>query len=80
MLRALNPGAILVDRYEEGLLGWAHTQHSTVVAVYDMRRCVEVRVLRDGLTEEQAEAELRDCASLGGDCDPLFVESTGALY
>ena len=75
-LRELNPEAILADGYEDAIIGWSCNLHHSTVAVYDLRRAIEVLMLRDGLAEEEARRQL-DYSVLSdvGENMPLFVET-----
>lgn len=70
-----NPNALLADGLEDALVGYTVNHHHPVVAVYDIDRCVEVLVGRDGMTPEAAD-EFLSFNTLGayvGESGPLFV-------
>ena len=70
-----NPEALLADGLEDALVGYTVSHHHPVVAVYDIERCVEVLVNRDGMDHEGAE-EFLSFNTLGayvGENGPLFV-------
>lgn len=74
-LAELNPDALLADGLEPALVGYTVNHHHPHVAVYDIEKCVEVLVSRDGMTHEGAE-EFLSFNTLGayvGENGPLFV-------
>lgn len=75
-LAEANPEALLADGLEAALVGYTVNHHHPVVAVYDIERCVEVLVSRDGMDREGAE-EFLSFNTLGayvGENGPLFVK------
>lgn len=74
-LAEMNPDALLADGLEDALVGYTVNQHHPHVAVYDIEKCIEVLVTRDGMTHEDAE-EYLSFNTLGayvGENGPLFV-------
>lgn len=70
-----NPDALLADGLEAALVGHAVNHHHPVVAVYDIDKCIQVLVDRDGMTREDAD-EFLHFNTLGayvGENGPLFV-------
>ena len=49
-LAELNPDALLADGLEADLVGYTVNHHHPHVAVYDIDKCVDVLVERDGMT------------------------------
>lgn len=49
-----NPEAILLDGFEEALVGIA-CQFTKSLACYDRALCIQILMKRDGMTEEMAE-------------------------
>lgn len=49
-----NPEALLLDGFEDALIGFARRCGQPTLAVYDYEKCVDVLVNRDGMTEEDA--------------------------
>jgi hypothetical protein len=79
-LAELNPDALLADGLEKALVGYTANHHHPHVAVYDLDKCVDVLVGRDGMTAEEAE-EFLSFNTLGayvGENGPLFVRFVGA--
>jgi len=77
-LAELNPDALLADGLEKALVGYTVNHHHPHVAVYDLDKCVDVLVERDGMTVEEAE-EFLSFNTLGayvGENGPLFVRFT----
>lgn len=74
-LAELNPDALLADGLEAGLIGHTVNQHHPHVAVYDIQKCIDVLVERDGMTHQEAD-EYLSFNTLGayvGENGPLFV-------
>ena len=72
----INPDALLADGLESALVGYTVNHHHATVAVYDVDKCVQVLVDRDGMTHEGAD-EFLDFNTLGayvGENGPLFVK------
>jgi hypothetical protein len=53
-LAELNPDALLADGLEAALVGYTVNHHHPIVAVYDIDKCIDVLVERDGMTAEEA--------------------------
>jgi hypothetical protein len=71
-----NPDALLADGLEGGLIGYVVNHHHASVAVYDIDKCIEILVNRDGMTHEGAE-EFLEFNTLGayvGENGPLFIK------
>ena len=74
-LAELNPDALLADGLEAALVGYTVNHHHPHVAVYDIDKCVDVLVERDGMTPEDAE-EYLSFNTLGayvGENGPMYV-------
>lgn len=74
-LAELNPEALLADGLEDAFVGYTVNHHSEHVAVYDIQKCIEVLVKRDGMTHEGAE-ECLSFNTLGayvGPHGPIYV-------
>lgn len=54
-LAELNPDALLADGLEAALVGYTVNHHHPHVAVYDIDKCIDVLVERDGMTPEDAD-------------------------
>ncbi len=52
-LAELNPDALLADGLEAALVGYTVNHHHPHVAVYDIDKCVDVLVERDGMTTDR---------------------------
>lgn len=71
----INPDAFLAEGFDAALVGYTENTHLPTVAVYDIDRCVQVLVRRDGMTAEGAEdflAANTTCAYVGEN-GPVFV-------
>jgi hypothetical protein len=74
-LSEINPDALLADGLEGALVGYTVNHHHPHVAVYDIDKCVEVLVSRDGMTHEDAD-EFLSFNTLGayvGENGPIYV-------
>jgi hypothetical protein len=70
-----NPDALLADGLEAALVGYTVNHHHPVVAVYDIDKCIDVLVERDGMTPDDAD-EFLSFNTLGayvGENGPLYV-------
>jgi hypothetical protein len=74
MLAELNPDALLADGLEAALVGYTVNHHIPHVAVYDIAKCIEALVARDGMTHEEAD-EFLSFNTLGA-----FVGENGPIY
>jgi len=75
-LREINPDAILADGLETALIGYTVNTHHAHVAVYDIDKCIDVLVERDGMTPEEADEFLSFntiCAYVGEN-GPLYIK------
>jgi hypothetical protein len=74
-LAELNPDALTADGLEAALVGYTANHHHPIVAVYDIEKCIDVLVERDGMTPEEAD-EFLSFNTLGdyvGENGPLYV-------
>jgi len=74
-LAEANPGALLADGLEAALVGYTVNHHHPHVAVYDIDKCIDVLVERDGMTAEEAD-EFLSFNTLGayvGENGPIYV-------
>jgi hypothetical protein len=74
-LAEANPDALLADGLEAALVGYTVNHHHPHVAVYDIDKCVDVLVERDGMTPEEAD-EFLSFNTLGahvGENGPMYV-------
>ena len=74
-LSEINPDALLADGLEQALVGYTVNHHHPAVAVYDIQKCVDVLVERDGMSPDEAD-EYLGVNTLGayvGENGPLFV-------
>ena len=79
-LAEINPEALLADGLEDALIGYTVNHHIPHVAIYDIDKCIEVLVARDGMTHEDAD-EFLSFNVLGafvGEQGPLFIRSGGS--
>jgi len=66
---------LLADGFEDALIGFGH-RFNNQVAIYDYRKCVEVLMKRDKMTEEDAieNMEYNVVGSYVGDNTPIFFD------
>jgi hypothetical protein len=70
-----NEDAVLFDGYEEAIIGIAERCSMRPVVVYDVNKCIEILMTRDGMDEEEAR-EFFSFNTLGcwaGEHTPLFL-------
>lgn len=68
-----NPEALLADGFEDALVGIVQ-QFTKSLAMYDIERCLEILMIRDGMSEDEA-LEHMDYNVLGswvGENTPIF--------
>jgi hypothetical protein len=73
-LRELNPDALLADGLEAAIVGYTVNHHHAHVVVYDIDKCIDVLVSRDGMTNEEAD-EFLSFNTLGA-----YVGENGPIY
>jgi hypothetical protein len=73
-LGELNPEALLADGLEAAFIGYTVNHHHAHVAVYDINKCIEVLVDRDGMSHDEAD-EYLSFNTLGA-----FVGENGPIY
>jgi len=66
---------LLADGFEEAFIGTASRCTQGPTAVYDRAKCIEILMLRDGMSEEDAEEffEFNVIGAWVGDRTPLFL-------
>lgn len=75
-LAELNPDALLADGLEAALIGCTVNHHHAHVAVYDIDKCIDVLVERDGMTHEGGD-EFLSFNTLGayvGENGPIYIK------
>jgi hypothetical protein len=77
-LAELNPYALLADGLEAAFIGYTVNIHHAHVAVYDVQKCIDILVERDGMTPEGAEEfiEFNTLGAYVGENGPLYVRIT----
>jgi hypothetical protein len=73
-LAEINPDALLADGLEKAFVGYTVNHHHPHVAVYDVQKCIDILVERDGMTHEGAE-EFLEFNTLGA-----YVGPNGPIY
>ena len=67
--------ALLADGFEAALIGHVQQGPTTLVALYDRAKCIEILMARDGMSEDEAD-EFFDFNVTGawmGDKTPAFA-------
>lgn len=54
-IQSWNPQALLMDGFDEALIGSVQRADFSVVAVYDRAKCIRVLMNRESMTDEQAD-------------------------
>ena len=71
---SLDPNTLYADGFEDALigLGWQHTK---LIAIYDYDKCVEILILREDMTHEEAIEwmEYNVVGSYVGEYTPIFM-------
>ena len=73
-LMEIYDGCLMADGFEEALIGFG-TRFNNPVTVYDLNKCIDVLVDRDGMSQEEA-MEYMDFNVLGayvGEETPIFL-------
>ena len=73
-LGEINPEALLADGLEDAFIDYTLNHHIAHVAVYDIDKCIEVLVDRDGMSHEEAD-EFLSFNTLGA-----YVGQNGPIY
>ena len=69
-----NDEALFADGFEDALIG-VGVIFNRSLATYDMRKCIDILIKRDGMTEEAVEYfEFNVTGSYVGENTPVFVE------
>tara|TARA_R110002020_G_scaffold147866_3_gene323477 strand:+ start:509 stop:766 length:258 start_codon:yes stop_codon:yes gene_type:complete len=70
-----NDEALLADGFEGALMG-VGVIFDKSLAAYDMRKCIDILIERDGMSEEEAVEyfEFNVTGSYVGENTPIFVE------
>jgi hypothetical protein len=74
-IATLNEEAIFFDGYEDAIIGVAERCSMSPLVVYDAKKCVEILMQRDGMSEEDAHEffEFNTLGCWAGDNTPLFL-------
>ncbi len=71
----INPEALLVDGFDEAIIGMAERINLGPVVAYDVEKILEIMIERDGMTYEEA-MEFFDFNIQGawmGDFTPIYI-------
>ena len=70
----LDPNTLYANGFEDALigLGWQHTK---LIAIYDYEKCVEILILREEMTHEEAIEwmEYNVVGAYVGEYTPIFM-------
>jgi hypothetical protein len=75
-LNECNPDALLADGFDDALIGVARRCSQPMLAVYDYEKGIQVLMLRDGITRDEA-IEFMEVNVLGswmGEHTPIWLE------
>ena len=69
-------GALLADGFEDALIGLGFRFHFPV-AIYDLEKCLEVLIHRDGMTCDEAQEyfDVNVAGAYVGDSTPIFIHT-----
>jgi len=71
-----NPDALLLDGFEDALVGVGYQPCSNAIALYSYSKCVDVLVTRDGMDKEDAieYIEFNVRGAYVGENGPILIE------
>lgn len=71
----INPEALTADGFDDAIIGYTVSTPHPHVVVYDVDKCVQILVDRDGMTPEEADEYLsfNTLCCYVGENTPLFV-------
>lgn len=75
MSRLEESDALLADGFEDALIGITENHHFRDVAVYDYDNAVDILMVRDGMSEEEAieYMEYNVVSAYVGESTPIFI-------
>ena len=70
---------LVADGFDEAIIGWGERFHDTFV-VYDLVKLMEILIVRDGMTEDEAKEyyEFNILGAWVGDETPAFIVQADA--
>ena len=74
-LSELNPDMLVLPDFQEALIGYVERCGSNALACYDIDKCIQILIERDGMTDEEA-LEYFSYNTLGaymGENTPMFL-------
>lgn len=77
-MRDLNPEALLADGFEQAFIGPAHRCGQPTLAAYSRDRAIQLLVVRDGMSHEEAEEffEFNVVGSWAGPHTPIWISES----
>jgi len=74
-LAELNPEALMADGLEAACIGYTVNHHHAHVAAYDIAKCIDVLVERDGMTSAEADEFLsfNTLDAYVGENGPIYI-------
>lgn len=74
-LAEIDGNILLADGYEDALIGYVERYGSPTVALYDREKCIEILVIRDEMSYEEAEEffQFNTIGSWAGEYTPAFA-------
>lgn len=72
----INPGALTADGFDDAIIGYTVSTPHPHVVVYDVDKCIQILIDRDGMTAEEADEYLsfNTLCCYVGENTPLFVK------
>lgn len=72
----INPDALTADGFDDAIIGYTVSTPHPHVVVYDVDKCIEILVERDGMSHEEADEYLsfNTLCCYVGENTPLFVK------
>ena len=77
-LRDLNPEALTADGFDDAIIGYSVSTIRPHIVIYDVDKCIQILMDRDGMTRDEAEEYLSFntlCAWVG-ESTPMYVKVT----
>jgi|TARA_Y100000310_G_scaffold272837_1_gene288027 hypothetical protein len=70
--------ALLADGYEGAIIGVGYRPGSDPIIAYDMNKCIDILVLRDGMSPEEAQEffDFNTLEAWNGEGTPIYIQLT----
>jgi hypothetical protein len=75
----IDPDVLLADGWDDAFLGITANHHHETCAVYDYDKIIEIMVVRDGMSHEDADefAQFNIVGAYVGERTPIYVRRVG---